>query len=68
MPSKSASQRRLFQAAEHGATFSKAVSIRQHMSQSQMHDFASTTNAQMKKAKHPHANLGAYLHKPKRGR
>lgn len=40
MPAKSKSQQRLMQAAEHGATFPKAVAIRQSMSYAQMHDFA----------------------------
>lgn len=40
MSAKSKSQRRLFAAAEHGATFPKAAAIRASMSYSQMHDFA----------------------------
>lgn len=40
MPSKSKSQQRLMQAAEHGATFPKAAQIRKTMTLGQMHDFA----------------------------
>ena len=41
MPSKSRSEQRLFQAAEHGATFPKAKQLRQTMTHQQLHDFAS---------------------------
>ena len=41
MPAKSKAQQRLIAAAEHGATFPKAKQIRQSMTLSQMHDFAS---------------------------
>jgi len=40
MPAKSRSQQRLFQAAEHGATFAKAKQLRKSMTMSQLHDFA----------------------------
>lgn len=40
MPAKSASQRRLMAAAEHGATFPKAKALRQSMTHQQLHDFA----------------------------
>ncbi len=40
MPSKSRAQQRLFQAAEHGATFPMAAKVRASMTHSQMHDFA----------------------------
>lgn len=69
MPAKSKSQQRLMAAAEHGAMFPKAQQIRQSMTHSQMHDFASGS---MKGkpghvASHPHKNLGGYLH-PKKGK
>ena len=41
MPAKSKAQQRLIAAAEHGANFPKAKQIRQSMTLSQMHDFAS---------------------------
>src|SRR5438132_1930550 len=41
MPSKSRSQQRLFQAAEHGATFAKAKKLRSSLTHQQLHDFAS---------------------------
>ena len=44
-------------AAEHGANFPKARSIRQHMSQQAMHDYASTTNAAMRAPKSAKAKL-----------
>jgi hypothetical protein len=40
MPSKSVSQQKLMQAAEHGARFPKAEQIRASMTYAQMHDFA----------------------------
>lgn len=40
MPAKSESQRRLFSAAEHGATFPKAKKLRQSMTLAQLRDFA----------------------------
>lgn len=70
MPAKSKSQQRLFQAAEHGATFPKAKAIRQSMSHQQMHDFAVGSEQgkpERVAGSHPHRNLGAYLH-PKRRR
>ncbi len=42
MPAKSAAQRRLMQAALHGATFKKAKDIRKSMSPSQIRDFTHT--------------------------
>lgn len=41
MPAKSKAQQRLMAAAEHGATFPMAEKVRESMSHSQMHDFAS---------------------------
>ncbi len=41
MPAKSKSQQRLFQAAEHGATFPKAKALRGAMTISQLSEFAS---------------------------
>ncbi len=77
MPAKSRAQQRLMQAAEHGATFPMAQKIRQSMTHQQMHDFAVGSEqgkpqhvAQPNpraRGRHPHANLGAYLH-PKKGR
>lgn len=40
MPAKSKAQQRLMAAAEHGATFPKAVSLRKSMSGSSLKDFA----------------------------
>lgn len=40
MPSKSRSQQRLFQAAEHGAQFPMAQKLRASMTHQQLHDFA----------------------------
>lgn len=71
MPAKSKAQQRLIAAAEHGASFPMARSIRASMTHAQMHDFASGS---MKgkpthvKSAHPHRNLGGYLHKPKKAR
>jgi hypothetical protein len=71
MPSTSKSQQRLMAAAEHGATFPKARELRQSMTMNQLHDFAVGSMkgkpAHVKKARHPHANLGKWLH-PKKGR
>lgn len=68
MPSKSRSQQRLMQAAEHGATFPKAKAIRQSMTHQQMHDFASgSERGKPQRLGHPHGNLGGYLH-PKKSR
>lgn len=41
MPAKSRSEQRLFQAAEHGATFPKATQLRDSLTHQQLHDFAS---------------------------
>ncbi len=49
MPAKSASQRRLMAAAEHGAKFPKAQQLRKSMTLAQLHDFA--TMAPKKKPK-----------------
>lgn len=71
MPAKSKAQANLMAAAEHGASFPLARTIRSEMSKSQMHDFAATPRkslpAHVAKAGHPHKNLGSYLH-PKRGK
>jgi hypothetical protein len=71
MPAKSQAQARLFAAAEHGATFPLAQSIRSEMTKAQLHDFAATPRkglpAHVKTAGHPARNLGAHLH-PKRGK
>lgn len=40
MPSKSRSQQRLFQAAEHGANFPMAQKLRQTMTHQELHDYA----------------------------
>lgn len=57
-------------AAEHGANFPMAQKVRASMTHNQMHDFASGS-MRGKPAhvpnRHPHRNLGAYLH-PKKGR
>ena len=82
MPSRSRSQQKLMQAAEHGATFPMAKKIRASMTSQQMHDFAVGSMARkpehvkppkagslMHAAKHgfhPHRNLGVYLHEKKR--
>jgi hypothetical protein len=42
MPSKSASQARLFRAAAHGATFKKARDIRASMTPQQIREFTHT--------------------------
>ena len=42
MPAKSQAQQRLMAAAEHGADFPKARSIRSSMTREQMRDFATT--------------------------
>lgn len=70
MPAKSQAQQRLMAAAEHGANFPLARTIRQSMTHSQMHDFAATKRTGLPKhvaTQHPHRNLGTYLH-PKKGR
>ncbi len=45
MPAESKAQRRLMGACEHGANFPACKKMRQSMSKSQMHDFASTKEA-----------------------
>lgn len=75
MPAVSKAQQRLMGAAEHGAQFPMAQKVRQSMSMSQLHDFASGSEAgkpqhvrtqQTKSAMpHPHRNLGKYLHPAK---
>jgi hypothetical protein len=70
MPAKSRAQQRLMGAAEHGADFPMARKIRQSMTHQQMHDFASGSERgkpQHVSNRHPHSNLGKYLH-PKKGR
>ena len=71
MPAKSKAQANLMAAAEHGATFPLAQSIRSQMTRAQLHDFAATPRKQLpahvKTAGHPARNLGAHLH-PRRGR
>lgn len=47
MPAKSASQRRLMAAAEHGATFAKAKQLRKSMTHAQLHDFAATKESKL---------------------
>jgi len=39
-PARSKSQERLFQAAEHGATFPKAAKLRASLTREQLRDFA----------------------------
>ena len=46
MPAKSKAQQRLMAAAAHGATFPKARALRRSMTPSQLHDFASGSEAQ----------------------
>lgn len=69
MPAKSKAQQRLMAAAEHGATFPLARTIRETMTHTQLQDFA-RGSMQGKPTHvataHPHANLGRYLH-PKKG-
>lgn len=73
MPARSKAQQRLIGAAEHGANFPMARTIRETMTHQQMHDFASGSMAgkpeHVKKSGgssgHPHKNLGKYLHKKK---
>ncbi len=70
MPAKSKAQQRLMAAAEHGAQFPMAQKVRQSMTHQQMHEYAAGS---MKgkpahvSRQHPHKNLGAFLHPPKRG-
>lgn len=69
LPSKSKSQQRLMAAAEHGTQFPMAKQVRSSMTMSQLGDFAKTpTKGLPAHVGHPHKNLGAYLHKPKKGR
>jgi hypothetical protein len=76
MPAKSKAQQRLMGAAEHGASFPLARAMRASMSHQQLHDFASGSMkgkpthvaAPKPAAQHPHRNLGAYLHAPKKGK
>jgi hypothetical protein len=65
VPSKSKSQQRLFQAAEHGAQFAAAKKLRATLSEQQLHDFAS--GSMKGKPEHTH-NLGSYLRVTKKGR
>jgi len=69
MPSKSKAQQRLMQAAEHGADFPMAQKVRASMTHQQLHDFSVGSMAgKPAHVKHPHKNLGGYLHKTKKGR
>ena len=56
MPSKSKSQERLMQAAEHGAKFPMAEKVRESMNHKQMHDFAS--GKEKGKPEHAHEGRG----------
>lgn len=47
MPAKSAAQRRLMAAAEHGATFPMAKKVRASMSHAQMREFATTKESKL---------------------
>lgn len=70
MPSKSKSQQRLMQAAEHGAQFPMAQKVRSSMTLGQIGEFASVSmkgKPEHVKGSHPHRNLGKYLH-PKKGK
>ena len=71
MPAKSKAQANLMAAAEHGASFPLARTIRSEMSHAQMRDYAVTPQkglpAHVAQAGHPSRNLGAHLH-PKRGK
>jgi hypothetical protein len=66
MPAKSKAQQRLMAAAEHGAEFPMAKMLRESMTHAQLHDFASgSMKSKPEHAKHPHKNLGKFLHKRK---
>lgn len=68
MPAKSRAQQRLMAAAEHGATFPMAKKLRALMTHQQLHDFASGSERgkpQHVEQRHPHKNLGGYLHPAK---
>lgn len=80
MPAKSQAQQRLMAAAEHGASFPLAKTVRQSMSIGQLHDFAVGSMkgkpAHVSKAgglkaarasHHAASRLGKFLH-PKKGR
>lgn len=68
MPAKSKAQQRLMAAAEHGASFPMARSIRASMTTAQMQDFArGSMKGKPAHVGHPHQNLGGYLH-PKKGK
>ena len=60
MPSKSLAQQHLMQAAAHGATFPMAEKVRHSMTQRQMHDFASGSEAG--KPEHVKAKTPAMRH------
>ena len=47
MPAKSQAQARLMAAAEHGAKFPLAKSLRKTMSLNQLHDFAATKRSDL---------------------
>lgn len=72
MPAKSKAQQHLMAAAEHGAQFPMARSLRASMTKGQMHDYAATPTkalpAHVAKAGHPGRNLGAHLHAPRKGK
>lgn len=72
MPARSIKQRNLMAAAEHGAKFPMAKKVASSMTHSQMHDFAATTNAQIKSEGvhapgigmvHPHSMLARHRSK-----
>ncbi len=79
MPSVSKSQQRLFAAAAHGASFPMAEQLRRSMPEAKLEEFThgsmkakpvhvAKPKARMAKMKMPHANLGKFLHPPRKVR
>lgn len=68
-PAKSRSQQRLFQAADHNAQFPMAQKLRASTTHAQRQDFTKGSEAakpqHVPKPRHPHQNLGGYLHPKK---
>jgi hypothetical protein len=67
MPAKSVAQRNLFAAAEHGATFAKAVELRNSMSQAKLHEFATGAQHDLPAhvPKHEVSHPGRYMRSKK---
>lgn len=65
MPAKSKAQQRYFAIAEHHPSALRGP--QPHMTKQQLHDFAATPRTGLPAhTSHPHKNLGAFLHAPRK--